>query len=221
MTLDDQYNNFFFSDIMVRGKYPRYMDRFFSKKGIKIKMEPDDLRIIESYTVDFLAFSYYMSIVSSADDSGEKTNANLITAGRNPYLETSEWGWQIDPIGLRYTLNQLYDRYNIPLLIAENGLVAEDKLERDGKIHDEYRIEYLKKHVEQMLEAIEDGVDLIGYLWWSPIDIISAGTSEMSKRYGFIYVDQDDLGNGSLKRYRKDSFYYYRQIIESNGGNLT
>jgi len=220
MTQDDQYNNFFYTDIMARGEYPKYMERYFREKEIEVVMEPKDADILKKYTVDFLAFSYYMSIVSSAEDAGEKTNANLITGGKNPFLESSEWGWQIDPVGLRYTLNQLYDRYNLPLFIAENGLGAQDKLEESGEVHDPYRIDYLRKHVEQMREAVEDGVDLAGYTWWGPIDIISAGTSEMSKRYGFIYVDRDDLGNGSLKRYRKDSFYYYKQVIKSNGEDL-
>lgn len=220
MTQDDQYNNFFYTDVMARGTYPAYMNRFFSERGIEVEMADGDAELLKENVVDFLAFSYYMSIVSSAEDAGEKTNANLITGGRNPHLPSSEWGWQIDPVGLRYSLNQLYDRYQLPLFIAENGLGAMDEVTADGKIHDDYRIDYFRQHAIQMGEALRDGVDLIGYTWWGPIDIISAGTSEMSKRYGFIHVDQDDLGEGSLTRRRKDSFFYVRDVMTSNGERL-
>ena len=170
---------------------------------------------------EYLAFSYYMSSVVDATQKPEKFNGELLGDGKNPYLETSDWGWQIDPIGLRITLNELWDRYRIPLFVVENGLGAKDKLTSDHKVHDQYRIDYLKKHIIQMKEAIKDGVNLMGYTTWGPIDLISAGTSEMSKRYGFIYVDQDDEGNGSLKRYRKDSFYWYKKVIASNGEDLS
>ena len=140
---------------------------------------------------------------------------------KNPYLNASDWGWQIDPIGLRYTLNVLYDRYQKPLFIAENGLGAFDTLEADGSIHDPYRIDYLRAHIEQMKKAVEeDGVDLMGYTPWGCIDLVSASTGEMAKRYGFVYVDADDSGNGTFKRYKKDSFYWYKKVIETNGEEL-
>ena len=145
----------------------------------------------------------------------------MLTGGKNPYLEITDWGWQIDPVGLRLSLNNLYDRYQKPLFIVENGLGAADTLEADGKIHDPYRVAYLRSHIEQFKKAVEeDGVDLMGYTPWGPIDLVSAGTGEMKKRYGFIYVDRDDQGGGSLKRYRKDSFYWYKKVIASNGEDL-
>lgn len=218
MIKDDQHNNWFFTDVMARGRYPFYMKRYFAESGIEIVQEPQDAGLLATNTVDFLAFSYYMSIISSADDGGEKTNANLITGGRNPYLPSSEWGWQIDPEGLRYTLNQMYERYELPLFVAENGLGAKDVLETDGQVHDPYRSEYFAQHVAQMAEAIEDGVDLIGYTWWGPIDLVSAGTSQMSKRYGFIYVDRNDDGTGTFARFRKDSFHTVKAIIAGYRG---
>ncbi len=148
-----------------------------------------------------------------------KLGGNLILSEPNPYLEASDWGWQINPIGLRITLNNLYDRYQIPLMVVENGLGALDKVEADGSIHDDYRIAYLKSHVQAMYEAIEDGVDLIGYTWWGSTDLVSASTSEMSKRYGFVYVDADDQGKGSFNRSRKDSFYFYKELIASRGAS--
>ena len=151
----------------------------------------------------------------------EVTNGNLVLGVKNPYLNASDWGWQIDPIGLRYTLNVLYDRYQKPLFIAENGLGAFDTLEADGSIHDPYRIDYLRAHIEQMKRAVEeDGVDLMGYTPWGCIDLVSASTGEMAKRYGFVYVDADDSGNGTFKRYKKDSFYWYKKVIETNGEEL-
>ena len=148
------------------------------------------------------------------------TAGNLILGEANPYLEASDWGWQIDPVGLRVTLNKLYDRYQIPLFIVENGLGALDTVEEDGAIHDPYRIDYLERHIQQMYEAIEDGVELMGYTPWGCIDLVSASTSEMSKRYGFIYVDADDQGNGSFDRSRKDSFFWYKDVIASNGATI-
>ena len=163
-----------------------------------------------------------MSNISSANPNElDQTDANLKKGLKNPYLESSAWGWQIDPKGLRYTLNNLYDRYQVPLFIVENGIGAEDYVTTDGKIHDTYRIDYLQKHIEQMREAIVDGVELIGYTMWSSLDIVSSGTSEMSKRYGFIYVDQDDVGNGTLSRSKKDSFYWYQKVIATNGADLS
>lgn len=220
-SLEDQRKTFFFTDVQVRGHYPAFMERFFIENGIDIVKEPEDEAILQANTVDFVAFSYYMSSVSTREEmTGEKSAGNLFSSIKNPYLTASDWGWQIDPTGLRILLNMFYDRYEKPLFIVENGLGAIDQVEADGSVHDEYRIDYLRKHIEQMKEAIGDGVELLGYTSWAPIDLISFSTSEMSKRYGFIYVDQDDEGNGSLKRYRKDSFYWYKNVIASNGEKL-
>ncbi|WP_339194266.1 6-phospho-beta-glucosidase [Aeribacillus sp. FSL W8-0870] len=218
--LKEDQLNLFFTDVQVRGAYPSYMKRYFAENNIHIEKLPGDDAILKQYTVDFLSFSYYMTLVASTKDDAEEVSGNLIGGVKNPYLESSDWGWQIDPIGLRITLNKLYDRYQVPLFIVENGLGAYDKVEEDGSIHDDYRIDYLRKHIEQMKEAIGDGVELMGYTTWGPIDLVSASTSEMSKRYGFIYVDQDDFGNGTLKRLRKDSFYWYKKVIETNGEEL-
>ena len=217
--LQDQLN-LFFSDVQVRGEYPEYMNRYFADNGIELNMEPGDEAELSRGTVDYLGFSYYMSTVTSANQKPEKATGNFAFGEKNPYLETSDWGWQIDPIGLRVSLNEYWDRYRCPLFVVENGLGAEDKLEADGSVHDTYRIDYLRKHIQEMKEAVKDGVELMGYTMWGPIDLISASTSEMSKRYGFIYVDQDDDGNGSLKRLRKDSFYWYQKVIQSNGEDL-
>ena len=161
-----------------------------------------------------------MSMITSVSPDYEITSGNLLSGMKNPYLETSDWGWQIDPIGLRISLNEMYDRYQLPLFIAENGLGAYDQVEEDGAIHDPYRIDYLEKHLQQMSEAIADGVELLGYTMWGIIDIISCGTIEMSKRYGVIYVDSDDAGNGTLARSKKDSFYWYKEVISTNGESL-
>lgn len=216
--LEDQ-KNLFYTDVQARGEYPEYMNRYFDKNDIEIVMGADDEAILKQYPVDFISFSYYMTNVTSANGAQDGIG-NMSIGGRNPYLKESEWGWQIDPIGLRVSLNALWDRYRKPLFIVENGLGAIDELTKDGKVHDDYRIDYLKLHIEQMKEAIKDGVNLMGYTMWAPMDIISFSTSEMSKRYGLIYVDQDDNGKGTLKRYRKDSFYWYQQVIASNGENL-
>lgn len=220
MILDDQYSNWFYLDVMARGKYPSYMDRYFASEGIHIEMQPGDRELLRDNTIDFTAFSYYFSQVSTTEQGWEKTSGNLILANKNPYLETSEWGWQKDPIGLRITLNQVYDRYQLPIFIAENGLGAVDAIEPDGAIHDPYRIDYLKAHIEQMREAVRDGVEILGYTMWGFIDLVSCGTMEMRKRYGVIYVDQDDAGNGTLERRKKDSFYWYQKCIATNGEDL-
>ena len=161
-----------------------------------------------------------MSTVVTTHEVSEKVGGNFSAGAKNPYLEYSDWGWALDPKGLRYYLEMIYDRYEIPVRVVENGLGAYDKVEEDGSIHDPYRIYYLKRHVVEMKKAIENGVDLIAYTWWGCIDLVSAGTGEMRKLYGFIYVDKDDEGNGTYKRSKKDSFYYYKQVIESNGENL-
>ncbi|ANK68192.1 glycoside hydrolase family 1 protein [Loigolactobacillus backii] len=212
--------NLFFTDVQARGEYPEYMNRYFAENKIEIKMAADDEAILAKYPVDFISFSYYMTTVTKADE-GEQVNGNMATGGRNPYLQESDWGWQIDPIGLRVTLDEMWDRYRKPLFVVENGLGAVDQLTSDGKVHDDYRIDYLRQHIQQMKEATEDGVQLMGYTMWGPIDLISFSTSEMSKRYGFIYVDQDDQGKGSLDRIKKDSFYWYKKVIASNGEDLT
>ncbi len=209
--------NWFCSDVQVRGAYPSYSWRYFEEHDVKLQMEPGDLEDIKKGTVDFYTFSYYMSSTVSTHDDVEQTAGNMTYGGKNPYLEATDWGWQIDPDGLRYSLNLIYDRYQIPLMVVENGMGALDEVTDDEKIHDDYRISYLKKHVTAMGEAIHDGVDLIGYTWWGPIDLVSAGTGEMRKRYGFIYVDKHDDGTGTYKRLRKDSFYAYQKIIKSNG----
>ncbi len=217
-TMDQTY---YFSDVQVRGYYSNKMKKYLERSGIQIQMEPGDEEILREGTVDYIGFSYYMSMVTSTDPSFASTSGNMLTGGKNPYLEITDWGWQIDPVGLRLSLNNLYDRYQKPLFIVENGLGAADTLEADGKIHDPYRVAYLRSHIEQFKKAVEeDGVDLMGYTPWGPIDLVSAGTGEMKKRYGFIYVDRDDQGGGSLKRYRKDSFYWYKKVIASNGEDL-
>lgn len=213
----NQILNQFCGDVQVRGEYLKFMDRYFKENGLEIKMEPGDLEIIKEGCVDYYTFSYYMSNCASANPDLEKTSGNLMGGAKNPYLEASDWGWQIDPKGLRYTLNELYGRYEIPLMVVENGLGAYDKKEEDGSIQDDYRISYLKKHIEQMREAVADGVDLMGYTPWGCIDLVSASTGEMAKRYGFIYVEKYDDGTGDLSRKKKKSFDWYKNVIETNG----
>lgn len=213
-------NNYFCSDVQCRGAYPNYMNRFFRENNITIQMEPGDEEILKRGTVDFYTFSYYMSSCQSADPNRESGAGNLIGGVPNPYLKASEWGWQIDPKGLRYSLNEIYDRYQLPIMVVENGLGAKDVREADGSVHDSYRIDYLRQHIEQMGEAIEDGVDLIGYTPWGCIDLVSASTGEYAKRYGFIYVDKNDDGTGTGERSRKDSFYWYQKVIQTNGADL-
>ena len=217
---DEQYTNWFYTDVMARGRYPKYIERHFKQRNVSIHFEPGDEELLLNYPVDFVAFSYYFTQVSTADETWEKTDGNLVIANKNPYLESSEWGWQKDAIGLRITLNQVYDRYQKPMFVAENGLGAVDTLESDNTVHDPYRIAYLKDHVKAMSDAIDDGVELLGYTMWGIIDLVSCGSIEMSKRYGVIYVDADDEGNGTFNRYKKDSFYWYKKVIESDGTDL-
>lgn len=208
--------NWLCSDVQVRGAYPSYAQRIFREQGVELAMCEGDLETIAEGTVDFYTFSYYMSSIIGEGDLKE-ANANIITGGGvNPYLEATDWGWQIDPTGLRIALNEIWDRYQIPMMVVENGMGARDEVV-DGKVHDDYRIEYLRRHVNAMAEALDDGVDLLGYTWWGPIDLVSAGTGEMRKRYGFIYVDKHDDGSGTYERLRKDSFFAYQKIIKSNG----
>lgn len=218
--LHENQMNLFFTDVQVRGYYPSFINRYFEENNINIEMQPGDEEILLQHTVDYLSFSYYMSVVATADPEKKKEKGNFFSAVKNPYLEASDWGWQIDPKGLRITLRDMYDRYQVPLFIVENGLGAYDKVEEDGSINDDYRIDYMRSHIEQMGEAIKDGVDLMGYTSWGCIDLISASTSEMSKRYGFIYVDQDDYGNGTLERKKKKSFDWYKKVIATNGEEL-
>lgn len=217
---EDQLN-VFYPEVLINGEYLKYIWRYFKEKGVNLEIGPDDEKILKENTADFIAFSYYMTYIASASSEGINSDSgSLVGSQKNPYLEMTAWDWPIDPIGLRITLNRLYDRFRVPLFIVENGLGAHDKIENDGTIKDTYRIDYLKRHIEQMREAIADGVEVMGYTTWGCIDIVSCGTSQMSKRYGFIYVDQDDYGNGTLKRIRKDSFYWYKKVIESNGESI-
>jgi len=214
---EEQRLNYFYTDVQVRGYYPKFMKNYFQEQDITIEMAEEDEEILADNTVDFISFSYYTSLVESAGPQGERTPGNLFSSLKNPYLKSSDWGWQIDPIGLRVTLNKLYDRYQLPLFILENGLGAVDKVDENGYISDDYRIDYLQEHLVQVREAINEGVEVIGYTSWGPIDIISVSTLEVSKRYGFIYVDVDDYGNGSFQRIKKKSFEWYKKVIESNG----
>lgn len=211
----------FYMDVQVKGYYPEYQLKKFERDNIFIHMEKDDLEIIKNGTVDYIGFSYYMSTVSSTDPNAEKTEGNQFIACKNPYLKTSDWGWTVDPLGLRIALNQIYDRYHIPMFIVENGLGAPDIIEEEGSIHDDYRINYLRNHIKAMMQAVElDGVDLMGYTPWGCIDIVSAGTGEMKKRYGFVYVERYDDGSGDFSRRKKKSFDWYKKVIASNGENL-
>jgi len=208
--------NYFFIDVQARGEYPAYAEKFFEREGIVLNMTEEDRRLLKEHTVDFISFS--SSRCASADASIDKTEGNVFATLKNPYLKASEWGWQIDPLGLRITMNVLYDRYQKPLFIVENGLGAVDYPDEKGYVEDDYRIEYLKQHIRAMMDAVElDGVKLLGYTSWGCIDLVSASTGEMKKRYGFIYVDKDDQGSGTLKRSRKKSFYWYKKVIETNG----
>lgn len=213
-------SNYYCGDVQVRGSYPFFAKKYWKDNNINIVMEKDDEKILSEGTVDFYTFSYYMSVCATHNKDQETTTGNLVTAARNPYLESSEWGWQIDPDGLHYTLNELYGRYQIPLMVVENGLGAYDTLNDDNTVNDQYRVEFLRKHIEAMKEAVEDGVDLIGYTPWGCIDLVSCATGEMKKRYGFVYVDSDDYGKGTFNRYKKDSFYWYKKVIETNGEDL-
>ncbi|MBO0453758.1 glycoside hydrolase family 1 protein [Candidatus Enterococcus murrayae] len=212
--------NYFYSDVQVFGEYPQFMKKYFEDEKIEIKQLSGDEEILKQHTVDFVSFSYYMSMIKTVNEKDmEKVGGNLITSVKNPYLETSAWGWQVDPVGLRISLIDLYDRYHLPLFIVENGIGSIDEFV-DGTVHDDYRIDYFKQHFKEIDRAISEGVEVIGYTSWGIIDIVSASTSQMSKRYGFIYVDADDLGNGSYDRYKKDSFHWYKKVIETNGRSL-
>ena len=221
--------HYYFSDMQVRGYYSPKARKMQERLGVALAEEPGDAQILRDGCVDYIGFSYYMSSVAKAPTANgasteDRIGGNMIEAIRNPYLEASDWGWQIDPVGLRISLNELYDRYQIPLFVVENGLGAVDEpvlTETGLAVHDHYRIDYLRRHIQEMKKAVEeDGVDLMGYTPWGVIDLVSAGTGEMKKRYGFIYVDRDDAGRGTLSRSRKDSFYWYQRVIQSNGEEL-
>ncbi|WP_026881125.1 glycoside hydrolase family 1 protein [Clostridium akagii] len=208
----------FYSDVMIRGEYPAYVKRIWDEHNINININihEGDLELIKKYTSEYLAFSYYRSSLHKAG-SPILGNTGGIIGQDNPYLVKTQWGWPIDAKGLRYVCNELYDRYQKPLFIVENGYGGTDEISGDGKIHDNARIDYLNKHIVQINEALHDGCNILGYTWWGPIDIVSAGTGEMRKRYGFIYVDKDNEGKGTLKRIKKDSFEWYKKVIGSNG----
>lgn len=205
----NQMNVYFCSDVLARGEYPGYAVRYFAEHDISFTVTAEDEKVIKENTIDFFALSYYFSGVLSAE--------NPELREQNPYIEKSIWGWATDPQGLRNSLNQYWDRYGVPIFIAENGLGALDEVTPEGEIHDDYRINYLAAHIREMKEAVQDGVNVFGYASWGPIDIVSCSQGEMSKRYGYIYVDLDDRGQGSGKRMKKDSFYWYQKVIESNG----
>ena len=216
--------NDFFGDMHARGVYPGYMKRYFREHGIEIRTTPEELQLMKENTVDFISFSYYMSACISADPDKQVSEGNIIPGVANPYLKASPWGWQIDPKGIRYVLNRFYNRWQKPLFIVENGLGTNDELVDDGRggktVNDDDRIEYLNDHLVQVGEAIADGVPVMGYTTWGCIDLVSASTAEMKKRYGFIYVDRNNDGSGTLARYRKKSFYWYKDVIATNGGSL-
>lgn len=214
--------NYLFIDVQSRGEYPDYAKKMFEREGIDIGITAEDEKILKQYTVDFISFSYYSSRCCSTEASVDTTEGNVFATVKNPYLEASEWGWQIDPLGLRITMNALYDRYQKPLFIVENGLGAIDNVDEHGYVEDDYRISYLAAHIKAMKDAIElDGVQLMGYTPWGCIDLISASTGEMKKRYGFIYVDKNNDGNGTMKRSRKKSFFWYQKVIQTNGEDIS
>jgi len=221
-SMEKDRENYFFIDVQARGAYPNYAKKMFEINSIQIIMEKEDEKILKENTVDFVSFSYYSSRLTSADPKiAASTAGNVFATLKNPHLKASEWGWQIDPLGLRITLNSLYDRYQKPLFIVENGLGAVDTPLLDGTITDDYRIEYLREHIKTMEDAVNiDGVELLGYTPWGCIDLVSASTGEMKKRYGFIYTDKDNEGNGTLKRSKKASFDWYKKVIATNGENL-
>lgn len=222
--MEEEHKNYFFADVQVRGKYPKYLNKYLEAQNVKIVVTKEDEEILKN-TVDFVSFSYYSSRCESANPDSQLSQGNIIGGVKNPCLEESEWGWQIDPQGIRYVLNQFYDRYQIPLFVVENGLGAVDELVvgEDGEltVNDDYRIAYMEAHLKEVAKAIEDGVELLEYTSWGCIDLVSATTAQLKKRYGFIYVDRHDDGRGTLKRYKKKSFNWYKQVIAANGACLS
>lgn len=219
---ETQAFNFYCADVQAGGKYPYYARRLWESQGVVLDIQPGDLALIKQHTVDYIGFSYYMSsTINKTNPDAVSAQGNLLGGARNPFLEASDWGWEIDPVGLRIALNQLYDRYEKPLFIVENGLGAVDKPDENHFIADDYRINYLRQHIAAMAEAIEDGVDLMGYTPWGCIDLVSMSTGEMSKRYGLIYVDLDDKISGTGNRYKKKSFHWYQKVIATNGADIS
>lgn len=217
---DNRKKGVFCLDIMAKGEYPFYLEHELKEKGVVLDRSEEELNLIKEYTIDYVAFSYYMTLTDSAHpENYDKAEGNVFSGLRNPYLEYSPFGWSVDPLGIRYSLNWLYDRYNKPLFIVENGYGDYDEIV-DGQINDDTRIRYLNDHLVQVSEALKDGVDLIGYCTWGPIDLVSAGTGDMEKRYGFIHVDLNNKGEGSLRRLKKKSFGWYKEVISSNGDSL-
>lgn len=221
--MEERRKNDFFTEVHAFGEYPVFAQRLFREEGICLDITPEDREILKN-TVDFISFSYYMSACASGDPEKKAGRGNLIGGVPNPTLQESEWGWQIDPQGLRWVLNDFYERYRKPLFVVENGLGAKDVLVEgaDGvlTVMDDYRIQYLKSHLLQVEQALEDGIPVMGYTSWGCIDVVSASTAQLSKRYGYIYVDRNDDGTGSLARYRKKSFYWYKNVIATNGKAL-
>lgn len=216
-----QQDDFYYcSDTMVRGEYPYFAQRLWKEWDAHIEMAEQDPADLKQGTVDMITFSYYSSSCASVDPNAQRSRGNFTRGAKNPYLRCSEWGWSIDPKGLQYFLNEIYARYQLPVMVVENGLGAADTLEEDHTIHDPYRIAYTREHIKAMEQAVADGVDLRAYTYWGCIDLVSASTGEMKKRYGFIYVDKNDDGSGSFERYKKDSFYWYKKVIGSNGDDL-
>ncbi len=219
---ETQAFNFYCADVQAGGKYPYYAKSLWQSQGVELDIQPGDVELIKQHTVDYIGFSYYMSsTINKTNPDAVTAQGNLLGGARNPFLEASDWGWEIDPVGLRIALNQLYDRYEKPLFIVENGLGAVDKPDENHYIADDYRINYLRQHIEAMADAIEDGVELMGYTPWGCIDLVSMSTGEMSKRYGLIYVDLDDKISGTGNRYRKKSFHWYQKVIGTNGEDIS
>lgn len=216
LALQKDRENLMFTDVQVRGAYPSYYLAGLEAQGIDLEVSEEEKRLLRDNTVDFVSFSYYNSRMCSATNEKELQQGNAFATMKNPYLKATQWGWQIDPVGLRITMNTLYDRYQKPLMIVENGLGARDAVSNDGKIHDDYRIAFLKAHLAELAKAKKDGIEVLGYLNWSALDIVSASTGQMSKRYGFIYVDLDDQGKGSYKRIPKDSYYWYQEYLKNS-----
>jgi 6-phospho-beta-glucosidase len=214
---------FFMGDPFCLGEIPGYVKRIWNENpGLEPEMSEEGLKLIKENTVDFFSFSYYRSAAFDLD-AEMISNTGGIKGKENPFLKESSpkpWSWAVDPEGIRYTLNTLYDRYRIPMFIVENGIGLDEGPDENGKIDDPFRVRYLEAHLKQVHEAILDGVDVMGYLWWGPIDVVSAGTGEMRKRYGFIYVNRDEFDLKDLARYRKDSFYWYKKVIQTNGEDL-
>ena len=215
-----QEHMYYCADVMCRGEYPYFAKKIWKKYEFQLESKPEDFGILKAGVADMITYSQYGSSTVTTHELTNTAGGNFMMGQKNPYLNYSEWGWAIDGDSIRFSLNELYGRYGKPIMIVENGIGALDKLEEDGSVHDEYRIAFMKESIKAMSDAIADGVDLIGFTSWGCIDLVSGSTGEMSKRYGFIYVDKNDDGTGTLKRYKKDSFYWYKKVIESNGEKL-